>query len=78
MHAMHVTRITNSVGVGLWACNRTVYEQVMTALYPHPTALLVRWRGLRCSLRVGLSACNQLNLLLAKRYYPTVIFPLAA
>jgi len=28
-------------------------ERVMTALYPHPTAFLVRWRGLRYSLRVG-------------------------
>ena len=53
MHAMHATRINTPVGVGLWAYNRTVYEQVMTALYPRPTALLIRLRGLRCLLRTG-------------------------
>jgi len=25
--------------VGLWACNPIKYEQMMTALYPHPTPL---------------------------------------
>ena len=34
----------------------------MTALYPHPTAFLVRWRGLRYSLRVGAQHLHTANL----------------
>ena len=40
---------------------QVVQDQMMTALYLHPTASLVRWRGLRDLLRVGLSACIKLN-----------------
>ncbi len=42
-HDMHTIRTdTHKIWhcVGLWACNRTVYEQMMTALYPRPTPSL--------------------------------------
>jgi hypothetical protein len=32
MHVLHVIRIKYFDYVGLWACNKTVYEQMMTAL----------------------------------------------